>query len=46
MNQKIKQHIEGFALPDKPMLASNGLAVAHGRLYAVCEGGTVLCSGQ
>jgi outer membrane protein assembly factor BamB len=50
--EPIPGHIEAFSLPDGERLAhiqvdsaviNNGLAVADGRLYAVCEDGTVRC---
>ncbi len=50
--EAIPGHLEAFSVPDGRRLAhvevdsaviNNGLAVAGGRLYAVCEDGTVRC---
>ncbi len=50
--EAIPGHLEAFSVPDGKRLAhvevdsaviNNGLAVAAGRLYAVCEDGTVRC---
>lgn len=50
--EAIPGHIEAFSVPDGKRLAhlevdsaviNNGLAIANGRLYAVCEDGTARC---
>ncbi|MFW6163459.1 MAG: PQQ-binding-like beta-propeller repeat protein, partial [Planctomycetota bacterium] len=53
--EPVPGHLQAVRLPDGEVLASvqsdaavinNGLAVAAGRLYAVCEDGTVRCFGS